>query len=291
VKEPGRQEEKAAVALADGRRRLVRLADGTGRSRVNIGPLERALSITAAVVAGSSALKRRGVGRGVAAGLTAYLLYRGVSGRSRLYRRLGITGSEVGSTVGACSQVTVQRPLHEVYEYLSDPGNLPWFSTWVKHAEPLTNGFWRLLVDAGWEREASFDVRRTVADQDDTLAWCAVEGAALPSAAEVRLNEGPSGTEVHVDLWFVPPAAPLLAPILRGAEGSRPLQRAGLAPSQLLQQELRRLRQLLEAGEIATITGQSSGREHRGPGKEHDGTASRPPGRRGQARPRAGQVS
>lgn len=230
------------------------------RHQTNIGPLERAVSVGMGAAAAVTALRRRGVGRALSAAAAGYLVYRGISGRSRLYRLLGVSDSTVGTTVGACSQVTVQASQHEVFSFLRDLANLPRFSTLVEQAEPISAGRWRLRARMPWGAALSWEVRMTADEEDSRLAWCAVEGASLPSAAEVRLNRGPSGTEIHVDAWLGPPAAELVSPLLRRMDDSRPLRRAGLTPSQLLQQELRRLRQLLETGEITTVRGQSSGR-------------------------------
>lgn len=231
--------------------------------RTNIGPLERVLSVGVGAVVGVTALRRTGLGRALAGSAAGYLIYRGIRGHSRLYRMLGVSDSNVGATVGACSQVTVQAPLHETFAFLRDLENLPRFSTFIEQAELIFAGRWRLRASTPLGHELSWEVRVTADEEDSRLAWCAVEGAPLPSAAEVRLNRGPHGTEIHVDAWLTPPAADLVSPLVRRVEESRLLQRAGLTPSKLLQQELRRLRQLLETGEIATTKGQSSGRHER----------------------------
>ncbi|MEX2541521.1 MAG: YgaP-like transmembrane domain [Trueperaceae bacterium] len=234
--------------------------------RANVGPLERGLSLIIGATTGSAAARRRSPGA-VLLGLTgAYLVYRGLTGRCAVYRALGVTGSEVGRTVSACSQITVQRPADEVYSYLRDLGNLARFSKLVKSVEPLPGGLWRFRSSAPTVGSLVWDARITVAEENRRIAWCSVEGAELPGAVDVSLTETPFGTELHVDAWLVPPVAPIVTALARRAERSRPLRRAGLSPSRLLQQELRRLRQQLEAGEIATVKGQSAARALHGSG-------------------------
>lgn len=230
------------------------------RARTNVGPLERGLSVAAGAVLGTMALRRRSPASALLSGGAAYLLYRGVSGRCLVYRQLGVTGSEVGETVSAHSQITLQRPAHEVYAFLEDLSNLPRFSKRIERAERVDDDRWRLTARTPLAGRLDWEVQRTEGEPGRRLAWCSVEGAPLPGAAEVRLHESDAGTELFVDSWFVPPRTALLAPALRRAERSRPLRRAGLTPSQLLHHELRRLRQLLDAGEITTIKGQPSGR-------------------------------
>lgn len=232
----------------------------TERARTNVGPLERGLSVAAGALLGAVTLRRRTPASAVLAGGAAYLVYRGVTGRCLVYEGLGVTGSEVGETVNAHSQITLQRPAREVYAFLGDLTNLPRFSKRVQRVVPLASDRWRLTARTPLAGRLDWEVQRTESEPDRRLAWCSAEGAALPGAAEVRIEESDAGTELYVDSWFVPPRTALLAPALKRAERSRPLRRAGLSPSQLLHHELRRLRQLLDAGEIATIEGQPSGR-------------------------------
>lgn len=237
--------------------RIGRRADGR--------PLERAVSVALGTVAGLAGLRWRGpIGTALAAA-GGYLVYRGLRGR----RLFGGSGSDLGHTVEACNQITIQRPLDEVRDFLSDPVNLMRFSRIIERVEPVGHDSWHCEASTPWGSTVGWLMsraspagqdERTAPDNGNTIAWCTTEDAPLPGAVLIRLNEGRNGTELHADAWFVPPAAEVVAPVLRRAENWRPLRRAGLTPSQRLQQELRLLRQLLEAGEVATISGQSSGR-------------------------------
>lgn len=235
----------------------------TYRARTNVGSLERAISLAAGALLGAVALRGRAPASALLSGGAAYLLYRGVTGNCLVYRELGVAYSEVGQTVQAQSRITIQRRAHEVYAFLDDLANLPRFSRRVERATRLAPDRWRLTARTPLAGRIEWELRRTENEPGRRLAWCSLEGASLPGAAEVRLLERDAGTELLVDSWFVPPRKALLAPALRRAERSRPLRRAGLTPSQLLHHELRRLRQLIEAGEIATIEGQPSGRSSR----------------------------
>ena len=226
----------------------------------NLGPLERAISLSLGAVAAAMALRRRGAVPttllSVAGGL---LLYRGVTGRSALYHRLGITGSEVGRTISACSQVTVQLPAAQVHALLRDLGGLPQFSEYLESTQQLDDDRWMVRLRTPFDGEHEIEVRRTADEEGRRLAWATLGEGSFPAALELRFIEGRMGTEIHADAWIVPPVAAVVAAALARAERSRPLRRAGLGPSQLLEQELRRLRQLLEAGETATVKGQSAG--------------------------------
>ncbi|MEX2534989.1 MAG: YgaP-like transmembrane domain [Trueperaceae bacterium] len=236
---------------------------GSG-SRVNLGPVERGVSLALGALAGTAAFRRRTPLSALLVAAGSYLVYRGVSGRCRLYRALGITGSEVGSTVSACSQITVQRPAEQVYQQLRDLTNFPRFSRFLEGAEKMGaekvgDERWRLQLRTPLGNEIELDVRQTADEENRRLAWCTVEGAPMPGALEMHLFEGKTGTEIHADAWLVPQSGTLVPSALRTADRSKLLRRAGLSPSEFLEQELRRLRQLLETGETATVKGQSAG--------------------------------
>jgi uncharacterized membrane protein len=240
--------------------------------RVNVGPLERGLSLAVGALAGARALRSGSARRYYLGAAAGYLIYRGVTGRCPLYRALGVTGSEIGRTVEASGRITVQRPVSLVYRFLRDPVNFPRFSTHLESVTPLpSDGSARREGAREWRCRANFRGRGSlewemllaVDEPDRRLTWLAPSHSPVHCALEARLVEGSAGTAIFVDLWVVPPSGPVAASALRRIEDSRLLRRAGVGPSQLLQHELRRLRQVLETGETATVAGQSAARERR----------------------------
>jgi|GEM_PF-5110348 len=189
----------------------------------------------------------------------------GAGGAYLLYRGLGTSdprdpATRVGGTVWAVNQLVIQRSPGEVYDFIADLRQLPLFSRRVDMARKSAPDTWHISTRTPWGGRLDFDLEQTVANRPDQLSWCTPQDALHGAALDVRLTERLGGTEVSVVVWFTPPVSPLFTPLLRRAEGSRPLRRAGLTPSQHLRHDLQRLRQLLEAGEVATTRGQSSGR-------------------------------
>jgi uncharacterized membrane protein len=91
--------------------------------------------------------------------------------------------------------------------------------------------------------------------QNELIAWRSLENADVVNAGSVRFQKGPvgHGTYVRVSVNYNPPAGKL---------GATVAQLFGAEPTQLIKEDLRRLKQMMEAGEIATIDGQTSGRAH-----------------------------
>ena len=72
----------------------------------------------------------------------------------------------------------------------------------------------------------------------------------MASAGSVRLRARASGTELRVLMQYNPPAGPF---------GAAVAWLAGQSPEAQLREELRRLKQLLETGEVPTAQRQPSG--------------------------------
>ena len=90
--------------------------------------------------------------------------------------------------------------------------------------------------------------------EGELIAWRSLSGADVTNAGSVHFEPAPDGrgTYLKVTLNYNPPggkAAALFAKLF------------GSEPGQLVEHNLKRLKQLVETGEIATTEGQSSGRE------------------------------
>jgi uncharacterized membrane protein len=87
------------------------------------------------------------------------------------------------------------------------------------------------------------------------IAWRSLPGADGASAGSVRfVRRRRGGTTVTVMLQYEPPA---------GKVGGWAAWLAGASPERQLRQGLRALKQVVEAGELATTEGQSSGQRSR----------------------------
>src|SRR6185369_2661452 len=77
---------------------------------------------------------------------------------------------------------------------------------------------------------------------NELLSWRSVAGADVPNQGSVRFRPGPDDTtELLVDLRYDPPA---------GAIGSSVARLFGAEPGQEISADLRRLKQVLETGEV-----------------------------------------
>lgn len=137
--------------------------------------------------------------------------------------------------------VTVSRPIDEVYEFLQDLRNFPRFMSRLDSVETRGIGRWRWRMRL-LGRALDWDVELVEDRPRKRLVWRAMAGA-IENHGVIRLQPAPGerGTEVHLDIRYSAP--------MRGI-GVLLATMFAVAPDQLAHDDLRRLAQLLEVGEI-----------------------------------------
>jgi uncharacterized membrane protein len=174
-----------------------------------------------------------------------------LTGRSRRTPRL--SRDEAVRTPGAVRVervTTINRPVHEVYEFWKRFENFPRFMRHLVSVETLPNGRsqWRAKGPAGmtveWQAELIED------RHGEWIAWRSVEGSGIQNSGSVRFSPAPGarGTEVRVQLQYSPPA---------GAIGRGIAWLFGEEPDQQIHHDLHRFKQLMETGEIPLSDGPS----------------------------------
>lgn len=149
--------------------------------------------------------------------------------------------------------VTIRRPVEEVYAFFRDFENLPKF---MKDLKSITiqspkKSHWVVETKPGVEFE--WDAEITAETPNALIAWKSLEGAAVQSEGEVTFRTiNSKGTAVTLRMDVDLPGGKL-------AEWISFL--TGDHPELLAAVNLRRLKALLETGNVPTIQGQPSGRE------------------------------
>lgn len=141
--------------------------------------------------------------------------------------------------------VSINRPRAELYAFWRDFANLPRFMENVKSIEALddTRSRWTVAAPAG--QEVTWVAVVTEDRTGERIAWEAAPGSQIRNAGWVEFADGPDGrgTEVRAVIAYEPPAGQA------GRVVAKLLQRE---PQVQARRDLRRFKQIMEAGEIAT---------------------------------------
>lgn len=217
---------------------------------VNITTTERALSVAVGSLLTLYGLQRRSLPGLLIGGAGGLLVTRGITGHSRTYERIGI---ESLGPVEIEKSLTINRTPEEVYEFWRNLENLPRFMRHIESVTPLgDNRFhWVARAAAAGTLRMEWDSEITEQIPGEVLAWRSLPESRIETHGRVVFKSAPGGrgTEVHVNMGYTPPAGHSLAHMMA------PLS------ARMLKEEIRRVKQILEAGEIAVIEGQPSARD------------------------------
>ncbi len=198
---------------------------------------------------------RNGLGlalAGGALGLAAYGVYRQVRGQGEQEGHTPDVSVAHGEGEKSIHVVTVNKPADALYRYWRDFANLPRFMQHLAAVQDLGEGrsHWRAKAPLGQTVEWDATIINEI--EDALIAWQSVEGAQISNAGSVRFRPAPGdrGTEVRVTLSYAPPA---------GKMGVAIAKILGEEPGRQVADDLRRFKQLMEAGELPTNDRQPMG--------------------------------
>lgn len=159
-------------------------------------------------------------------------------------------------TIAVQRAVTIGKSADDLYTFWRNFENLPRF---MDHLESVKvqdgdgqRSHWVAKAPVGTSVE--WDAEITEDEPGRRIAWRSLEGATVPNEGFVEFRPAPGdwGTEIHVSLTYRPPGGTL------GASVARLL---GEDPAVQIGEDLRRLKRLLEVGEVPTTEGQPSARK------------------------------
>ncbi|HEY9643614.1 MAG TPA: SRPBCC family protein [Coleofasciculaceae cyanobacterium] len=217
-----------------------------------IGDTERWSSLItggAMVLMGLSQRSLRGALVALAGGTLAY---HGAKGQKSLQETV-TEATGLNKTIKVEKTVTINRSPEELYRFWRKLENLPIFMKHLKSITEITPTRSHWIANAPLGASVEWDAEIITEQENQWIAWTSVEESDIDNSGFVRfkpLSQG-RGTEVKVVMEYNPPG---------GAVGAAIAKLFGEEPEQQIGGELRRFKMLMETGEIATTTGQPSGR-------------------------------
>lgn len=158
-----------------------------------------------------------------------------------------------GQGIKVEENVTINRPVLEVYRFWRNFENLPRF---MDHLESVTvidetRSHWVAKGPVGTRIEWDAVIHNEL--DDELIAWRSLPGSEINNAGSVHFTPtaDANGTEVRVVLSYESPAGKL------GAVVARLL---GEEPSKQVADDLRRLKQVMDSGDVVTSSSKSRGK-------------------------------
>jgi len=230
-----------------------RVRRGGADGGVNVHNLERWLSLAGGGLALLGGVQQRSL---LLTALGGGLMYRALSGHCACYAALGINTAErhspaasveAGKGFKVVRAITIDRPPEELYRRWRDFENLPQFMSHLVSVK--TDGrrsHWVAHGPAGMKVE--WDAEIINEEPNRLIAWRSLEGSQVSTAGSVHFRPAPGGrgTEVVVSLKYDPPGGKL---------GSWLAWLFGEEPTLQVRDDLRRFKQLVETGAVATAAG------------------------------------
>jgi uncharacterized membrane protein len=217
---------------------------------INVGRIERKASMI-----GGAALALTGINKlknmkfvpamaMMAAG--GMLMYRGKTGHCDLYEAMGVVtaGTEDAGLVVE-KVMTINRSPQQVYDFWHDFQNLPRFMQHLDMVQKTgtSTSHWKARgpgdISLEWDAEVTEDT------PGQRISWRSLENADIPNRGTVEFHEAPAGrgTEILVRLQYFP---------VGGEVGKMAAKVAHGINSRQIEEDLRRLKQIMETGETPT---------------------------------------
>ena len=225
-----------------------------GNTGINVGRTERWISGIAGAALLAYGLRRRRRLRTVLLPLGLGLIRRAVTGSCEINRALGRNSAwnegrvspvaSLGPGEGTMIEqaVIIGRPPEELFQFWRQLDNLPRFMDNLESVTVLDEhrSHWVAKGPMGTRVEWDAEVHNEI--ENELIAWRSLPGADVDQAGSVHFMPGHGGTtEVRVVLRYAAPA---------GKVGEAIGHLLGEDPGQQIADDLRRFKQVMEAGEV-----------------------------------------
>ena len=217
--------------------------------RTSIDALERVAALTTATAVVAYGLSRRNLPGVCLAAAATPLAYRGLSGewprvRNGNSTRTGTRTALAGNRgIHVRESVRLEKPIDEVYRFWRNLENLPQFMNYLDAVIDLGKGRSRWIAKGPAGTHVKWDAEIINEVENQVIGWQSLPGGDITTAGSVNFDTVRNGrsTQLSVHFQYAPPA---------GRAGSIIAKAFGREPSQTVREDLRRLKQLLEAGEF-----------------------------------------
>jgi uncharacterized membrane protein len=210
---------------------------------------QAAMVLSGAALVALAARQGRWKTLGAAALAGAPLVYRGATGHWPVPQSVAQKAAEAMTSPPIETAVTIGKPRAALYEYWRRLENLPRFMKNLERVVDLGNGRSHWVGKSALGFKAQWDAEIVDEREGRLLSWRSLPGSQVHNAGTVYFDDSSNGrgTVVRVSME------------LGGAFGQVAGKTFGGVTQQQVTEDLKRFRELMETGEIATTDGQPHG--------------------------------
>jgi len=217
--------------------------DAPAWKQQSLSPATRLLSSVGGSLLTLYGLRRSGIAKPVLSTAGLLLAARGMTNMDTS-SLLGL--GTAGNGIRVQKTINVNAPIDEVYRFWHNFENFPLFMDHVKEVL-VQNGIsdWKVAGPAGSSMEFQSHITRDI--PNESIAWETIPDSQIQHTGVVRFEENwDGGTRVTVQMTYMPPA---------GIVGHKVAELFGVDPRQAMQEDLSRLKVLLEVNRMTTSEG------------------------------------
>jgi uncharacterized membrane protein len=165
----------------------------------------------------------------------------------------GLTATEIAAAAGVPLVSATPREVRQAIEVMASPEeayamwsrfeSFPAFMQNVVEVRKTGERTWHWVVEGPLGQRIEWDAEVTANQPGKFISWRSTT-ADIDNSGEVRFEPTEHGTRVFVFMTFGQPAGPIGAVVAKVT---------GSDPQKMVRQDLRRFKQLIEAGEIARV--------------------------------------
>ncbi len=227
------------------------------RSAFRLGTQARVISLIGGIASlGLAGTRRSWPGRIPWMIIGGLCLYQSATGINLANRLMGIRESTGQTENGFVVErvMTINRQAADVYSFWRRFENFPTFMRHLVDVQELGDDRSHWIANGPLGTRIEWTAQVTEDIPEKRIAWRSLPGAQIENEGVVNFTTSPGnrGTEVKVRIVYRPPA---------GSAGIMLSKLFGAQPNMVVLEDLRRFKQIMEAGEIPTTRGQISGRE------------------------------
>ncbi|MFF5056647.1 SRPBCC family protein [Micromonospora sp. NPDC000663] len=216
-------------------------------------------SLGVAIARRSGRRRRRLVGvTGAVVGITVVDLLTAVQATraKRIGSAMAVRGLHGGGSMELTATTTIRKSPPKVYAFWRELDNLPTFMAHLEEIRATGDRTSHWSATAPFGKNVEWDAEIVEEAPGERISWRSTGNADVPNAGTVRFVPAPDGvsTEVHVVMSYDVPG---------GAVGKAVAKYFGEEPHQQLDDDLRRLKQVLETGQVVRSEGAPWGKRAR----------------------------